>query len=281
LASDTEARIHAIKNPFTDPELVSTKVKVPKWLYPPNRAENNGGSGRTLDTLDARIINVHWREGNLFAGHGVGLSGLKPRTTARWYEFNTGDWPDSGSVTLAQSGNITSQGWVWFPALYSNKSGEVAAVVAHSDTDKFASVEVTGRNPEDGNGKMRTLTRLHIGESSYSGRWGDYFDITVDPNNDMVFWVIGEYARSDGGWGTWIDSFLLNPIRGDMNCDARVDFDDIDPWVLALSNEDEYRTSYAGCDPMLGDANCDGELSFDDVDAFVECLLNGSCPTCE
>ena len=48
-------------------------------------------------------------------------------------------------------------------------------------------------------------------------RWGDYSSVTLDPDNEKNFWVVGEYAETfnntagghpggSGGsrWGTWI-----------------------------------------------------------------------------
>ena len=53
-------------------------------------------------------------------------------------------------------------------------------------------------------------------------RWGDYSQVTVDPNDPNSFWVIGEFAREPndvanghpggtGGtrWGTWISNVTL------------------------------------------------------------------------
>jgi len=37
-----------------------------------------------------------------------------------------------------------------------------------------------------------------------SNRWGDYSGAGVDPADQTVVWVAGEYEKSDGAWGTWI-----------------------------------------------------------------------------
>ena len=59
---------------------------------------------------------------------------------------------------------------------------------------------------------------------------------------------------------------------GDLNCDGSIDFDDIDPFVAALSGEAGYRAAYANCHWRNGDCNGDGEINFDDIDAFVGLL---------
>ena len=63
--------------------------------------------------------------------------------------------------------------------------------------------------------------------------------------------------------------------RGDLNCDGLVNFDDIDPFVLALSDPAAYALQYPDCDILNGDANGDGVVNFDDINAFVA-LLSGA-----
>jgi hypothetical protein len=66
--------------------------------------------------------------------------------------------------------------------------------------------------------------------------------------------------------------------RGDLNCDGAVDFDDIDPFVLALINRDEYEAQFPRCNYDNADINGDSSVDFDDIDPFVVCLINGGCP---
>jgi hypothetical protein len=64
---------------------------------------------------------------------------------------------------------------------------------------------------------------------------------------------------------------------GDMNCDGTVDFGDINPFVLYLSQFTLWQETFAGCPPTVGDINGDGtygQESFGDINPFVE-LLSG------
>jgi hypothetical protein len=74
------------------------------------------------------------------------------------------------------------------------------------------------------------------------------------------------------------DDLTLAPLprRGDLNCDDAVDFDDIDPFVTALSGPDAYHAAFPDCDWMTADCNADGAVDFDDIDAFVARLGSGS-----
>lgn len=60
----------------------------------------------------------------------------------------------------------------------------------------------------------------------------------------------------------------LNYYRGDMNCDGKVDKNDIDGFVLALEGDSYYNTKYPSCDMMNADTNKDGNVDFDDIDSF-------------
>jgi subtilisin family serine protease len=64
---------------------------------------------------------------------------------------------------------------------------------------------------------------------------------------------------------------------GDMNCDGSVDFDDIDPFVTALTDPSQYEAQYPDCRLLNGDVNGDQDVNFDDIDGFVECIVNGGC----
>jgi hypothetical protein len=67
--------------------------------------------------------------------------------------------------------------------------------------------------------------------------------------------------------------------RADLNCDGLVDFDDINPFVMALSaGEAEYYVQYPNCHFYNADANSDGNVNFDDINPFVDCLSAGGCP---
>jgi hypothetical protein len=61
---------------------------------------------------------------------------------------------------------------------------------------------------------------------------------------------------------------------GDMNCDCVVNFDDINPFVLALSDPAAYSAAYPDCDILNADCDHDGDVDFDDMNPFIA-LLSG------
>ncbi len=252
--TSTSIRLTAVRDPLTSPSLVHSNVTVPSWGSPPD-APNNGGSQR-ISTLDGRIMNAMWRDGRLVAGHGASVGG---QVVSRWYEFDTGNWPDSGTPSLTQSGNVSngSGSYCFFPSLYINDAGSIGMVTAHSRSDEFASVQYTGQAPGDPAGTMGPLTLAKIGNQAASGRWGDYFDMALDPDGS-TFWYTGEYYEN-GGWDTWIGSFTIGSgCAADYNGDGVVNTLD----VLAFLNDWS-----AGNDKA--DWNGDGTINTQDVLAFL------------
>ncbi|NLG44072.1 MAG: hypothetical protein GX547_12550 [Phycisphaerae bacterium] len=62
---------------------------------------------------------------------------------------------------------------------------------------------------------------------------------------------------------------------GDLNCDGRINVFDIDPFVLALTDETGYAAEYPYCDWHLADINGDGSVNVFDIDPFVAVLTGG------
>ncbi|MEW6251988.1 MAG: C25 family cysteine peptidase [Planctomycetota bacterium] len=59
---------------------------------------------------------------------------------------------------------------------------------------------------------------------------------------------------------------------GDLNCDGAFNFDDINPFVLALSSLEDYMSAYPNCNWYNADCNRDGRIDFYDINAFVDLL---------
>jgi methionine-rich copper-binding protein CopC len=74
--------------------------------------------------------------------------------------------------------------------------------------------------------------------------------------------------------GSAVAQFFLTRA-GDLNCNGVVNFDDIDPFVLALSDPAGYGAQFTGCPLANADANADGNVNFDDISPFVA-ILSGT-----
>jgi len=73
-----------------------------------------------------------------------------------------------------------------------------------------------------------------------------------------------------------------NICRGDLNCDGRIDFGDINPFVLAISNWQGWLAKYPDCPPQNCDINGDGQYGgtngFGDINPFVLLLSSQPLP---
>jgi hypothetical protein len=61
-------------------------------------------------------------------------------------------------------------------------------------------------------------------------------------------------------------------VPGDLNCDGGINFGDINPFVLILSNPTGWQGAYPGCPFLNGDINGDGRVNFGDINPFVALL---------
>lgn len=64
-------------------------------------------------------------------------------------------------------------------------------------------------------------------------------------------------------------------FAGDLNCDGFLDFVDINPFVLALSNPPHYLELYPECNWYNADCNTDQRVDFRDINAFIDLLPDG------
>lgn len=258
--STTQLRFQAIRNPLTAPTLSTTLVTIPVWSFPAG-ASNVGG---TVNTVDDRPFNAHWRDGEFYTSHTIRIGS---QDISRWYHIRTNNWPTSGTPTLVQSGNINPGGSrsTFFPAIYSNRCEDVGMVVGSSTPTTAPDVRVTGRRATDTLGTMATPTQVVIGPNGVNGRWGDYFGMQVDPVDDTTFWYVGEY-QNGSGWLTWLGSFRIS-CPADRNCDGFVDAIDYDQFV----------TAWLVVDVTNGDYNHDDFVDAIDYDMFISDWLAGGC----
>jgi len=100
--------------------------------------------------------------------------------------------------------------------------------------------------------------------------------LTVDvppaggPNTDRA--LVSVRAGRDGATRAFALISTKRRLLGDLNCDGNLDFRDINPFVLAVSNAAGYAAAYPDCDRNLADINQDGRVDFGDINPFVRLL---------
>lgn len=263
--NSSSLRVWTINDPINNPSWQRVTVdQLSNASGPSQDANNNGGF---ISTLDGRIMNVHYRDGKLYAAHAI--DGPPNQTVARWYQIDTNGWPSSGTnPTLVQQGEITGDNGrhYFFPAIYSDRDDNVGLITSSSSPSTFASVRVSGRFASDPLGTMSEPIELAIGNRAANGRWGDYLDIAIDPDDDKTFWIVGMY-QIPGGWQTWIDSFTIQlPCPADLNNDGNLDFFDISVFIVNFNAQ-----------VPSADLNNDGVWNFFDVSLYIQ-QFNAGCP---
>jgi hypothetical protein len=214
-------RIHAVKDTDTTPTLVSTNVSVPNFRRPRASAVSTGG--RSHDPLDGRIINAYFRNGRFLATHGISKD-TNDDNQVRWYDVNTNGWPQSANQpTLRQSGNVAGGNGThqWMPAIAMNSLGDIATVFSRSSASIAPEFVVTSRRTADAAGSMSPPKLLKASDGAQynsGGRWGDYFGLTVDPNDETTFWGVGMIAGPSGDWRTVVNSFkIVTPTNASLS----------------------------------------------------------------
>jgi len=94
----------------------------------------------------------------------------------------------------------------------------------------------------------------------------------------------GSYELSGGFWPGAVGGGGPTICQGDLNCDGVIDFGDINPFVLILTNPGGWQQQYPNCPWQNGDLNEDEAVNFGDINPFVALLAGGGgqpipCPT--
>lgn len=170
------------------------------------------GTAQRIQTNDARVQNVVYRNGSLWCAQTIFLpnSATPTRSAVQWWEL-------APTGTIKQRGRIddsTGQKFYAFPSIAVNKNGDVLIGYSRFSGQQYAGTAYAFRAKADPVNTLRTEAVLKAGGDDYfktfggtKNRWGDYSSTVVDPANDLDMWTIQEYADlASGGasrWGTW------------------------------------------------------------------------------
>jgi hypothetical protein len=214
--STTQMQIHAIMGLPNSPTVTSTTISIPSFVPPLDYVY--GPDGIILDSLDPRTFTSAYRAGSLVAAHNVSVSFSDSRIATRWYEVSTKGWPTTGNQpTLIQSGTLVGGAGesLHMPAINVNKRGAISLLMSRTSPTVMADVMISSRVKSDPLGKMSVPKKLggSKAKAAYgANRWGDYFSVNIDPNDDSTFWGNGETFGSNGFWSTEIVTWKVNDI---------------------------------------------------------------------
>ena len=192
------------------------------WQFNPIQEDHAPQSGTVerIATNDARIQSLQYRNGKLWAAHTVffGAPGPVGRAAVKWWQI------DPTSAGVLQSGLVDDPGgtnFYAFPSLAVNKFDDALLGFSCFAGTRFASACYAFRKSTDAPGTFQDVATLKEGLAKYYkiftgsvNRWGDFSATQVDPQNDVDFWTIQEYAMLPSGqdrWGTWWGQLALPP----------------------------------------------------------------------
>ena len=183
------------------------------------------GSDNTIHTSDTRLLNAVYRAGSrLDRPHGA-----KP-----------GGGQDGGGLVPDRSvdrhGPLPGAGQRPGPLVLlpfhrrSTPTDDAAIGVSGSSPTEFAGGYYTACRSGDPAGTTQPVSLLKAGEQTYfktlngaENRWGDFSATVVDPNDDLTFWTVQEYAQTAdpatgaSRWGTWWGSFRTSDVLSPDN----------------------------------------------------------------
>jgi hypothetical protein len=247
-----------------------------------------------IDTGDGRIQDAVWRDNSLWIVHTVNPpSGPDTgQATVHWYEIDT---TNLAALSLVQQGDVGGediashppplQAHTFFPSIMVDRDGNMAVGFAASAAPDppaasiFPGAYYTGREATDPSGTMQPTLTLAVGQDFYvrtfdsiRNRWGDYSSISIDPSDELTFWVFNAYAltratpiegeEEDGRWGTRFGAFTFKaPCEGDLDHDG--DVDETDLFLFA----EQYGRIDCPIPPCISDFEPDGDV--DGTDLFI------------
>jgi hypothetical protein len=166
---------------------------------------------RRLETNDARVLDAEeYREKLWFSFNDACIpdGDTQVRSCLRLIEVDTNRTaPDA---VLNDFNVAVTDSYLFFPALSVDNDGNLYVVFGTSSSTIYPSLLVSHRLANDSPNSVQQPVVLQPGRGAdFSGRYGDYFAVALDPNNPNVFWVAGQYTPEDTNilWSTFIGHF--------------------------------------------------------------------------
>jgi hypothetical protein len=232
ISSLSKLQVRRVSNPGGTPSLSgNVTINVSQFSNPitVQYLGNTGGSNGELDGGDRRLLAAHFRNGQLWTAHNIGVdntgsaAGTITRDAVRWYQLTgipTGQTPSVvqfGNVFQASSANSTDQRSYWMGTIMVSGQGHAAMGFSIAGATNHINAATTGRLVSDSANTMSTPVLPYTASStsynppgdpgsSNGRRWGDYSYTCLDPSDDMTMWTIQEFCNTT-------DSYAVQVVR--------------------------------------------------------------------
>jgi len=166
------------------------------------------GSSALINAVDARIVNVVYRNGKIWAVHHIFLPANNPqRVAVQWWQLDT-------TGVILERGRIEDTTNLYsfaFPSIAVNKFEDI--MIGHDvfSVDQYPSAAYSFKGNYEASGTIRTYYQYKDGLAPYNksfgsgrNRWGDYSSTALDPVDQTDFWTIQEYSEEPSStWSTY------------------------------------------------------------------------------
>lgn len=193
---------HPKRTKFTQtPKLVQVSAYSPAGSV----AEKGGNA---LDSLSDRPMYQLQRatDGTLWFDHSVQVGS---QAGVRWYQLG-GDLQSSPTV-LQQNTYAPGDGLSrWMGSVGVDHVGDMAVGFSTASSTAYPSINYATRQSGDPANQLTAEGNIAqgAGGQTVTSRWGDYSQMSLDPNDHCTFWYTTEYYLTTGGnWQTRIASF--------------------------------------------------------------------------
>ncbi len=193
---------------------------------------------------------------------GNGAADLAVATSGNAFNFvsvflNTGTGTFSGPVNYATGG--VNPDHILAVSLGCDTSVDLA--VTNQDSNTLSLLRNTGT------GAFGAAQVLSIGTRPGTIAAGDFDN---DGNADLAV-----TNRDSNDVSVFLNDTCSAVLVGDVNCDGGVNFGDINPFVMLLTDPAAWLAAFPGCPMANGDINGNGTAGFDDINPFVALLSGG------
>ncbi len=180
-------------------------------------------SGPDLDAIQATIM--YMAQYRSFNEHNsvvfnfvVDLDGNDDYAGIRWYELRQDEHGDPWTIYQEGTYSQPEGHSAYVGNMCMDVDGNIGLAYAVVSSTVHPSLRYTGRFASDPLGTMTIEEQVIVNgnESDPSYRYGDYCQMTIDPNDDKTFWSIGEYFAES----TRKNQVGVFKIAPDFNIDA-------------------------------------------------------------
>lgn len=140
----------------------------------------------------------------------MGVKVSSSQRSIRWYELHqdqsTGTWSIYQQSTYAPDSHSR-----WCGSIAMDDHGGIGLAYAKSSSSVYPSIGYTARNGYDPINQMTYTEEIAAsgsGNQTFTNRFGDYSQMSLDPSDGTIFWYTGEYFVS-GSQRTKIFSFTI------------------------------------------------------------------------